>query len=106
MKVNTLFTIEEMARRRAQSGSADPELHVLATGRTTGIALMALGVAMQEHNQGKVLLIPRDHYNSGSCNSTDIVRRRMLDIADSMGIKGFSFNTKDTTYKYQVIYEV
>lgn len=106
MKVNILFTIQEMAARRAQAGSADPELHVRATGRTTGIALMALGLAMQEHNHGRVLLIPRDHYNSGSYNSTDIVRRRMLDIADSIGLKGLSFNTKDMTYKYQVIYEV
>ena len=106
MKVNILFTIQEMAARRAQAGNEDPELHVRATGRTTGIALMAIGLAMQGPNHGKVFAIPRDHYNSGSCNSTDIVRRRMLDIAASLGIIGLSFNTKNMTYSYQVIYEV
>ncbi|UOW66309.1 hypothetical protein vBAspALolek_27 [Aeromonas phage vB_AspA_Lolek] len=123
MKVNILFTIEEMARRRAQAGNADPGLHVHATGRSTGTALSAIGLAMQQGNQGVVFDAPIDHYQkppapiapSAPCaalyshaerESQDRQMLLMQDLVDKLGLEGFTFNKVSRTYSYQVIYEV
>lgn len=124
MKVNILFSIEEMASRRAQAGSADPELHVRATGRSTGIALAAIGHAMQTGNHGCVSDVWLDHYQKPSAptapsdsreallyssaerESQDRQLLLMQDLVDKLGLKGFTFNKVSRTYSYQVIYEV
>lgn len=123
MKVNILFTIEEMAARRAMAGNADPALHVRATGRSTGIALSAIGLAMQQGNQGVVFNAPIDHYQKPSAptapsapwealyshaerEAQDRQLLLMQDLVDKLGLKGFTFNKVSRTYKYQVIYEV
>lgn len=123
MKVNILFTIEEMASRRAQAGSADPELHVRATGRSTGTALSAIGLAMQQGNQGTVFGVPIDHYQKPCApilpgapreelyshaerEAQDRQLLLMRDLVDKLGLKGFTFNKARSTYSYQVIYEV
>lgn len=123
MKVNILFTIEEMASRRAQAGSADPELHVRATGRSTGTALSAIGLAMMQGNQGIVFDVPIDHYQKPCApihpsaprealyshaerESQDRQLLLMQDLVAKLGLKGFTFNKARSTYSYQVIYEV
>lgn len=123
MKVNTLFTIEEMAARRAQAGNTDPNLHVRATGRSTGIALSAIGLAMQQCNHGLVFDVRVDHYQKPSVptapspprealyshaerESQDRQMVLMQELVDKLGLKGFTFNKTSRTYKYQVIYEV
>ena len=127
MKVNILFTIEEMARHRAHEkasspvGYTDPNLHVRATGRSTGIALGAIGQAMQPGNQGCVFDAPVDHYldtttppaapkDARYSNAERVAQSRQLDLmrdlVDRLGLKGFTFNKTSRTYSYQVIYEV
>lgn len=122
MKVNILCAIEEMARRRAAAGNADANLHVRATGRSTGIALAAIGHAMLPGNQGYVLDVPLDHYlktdnplatipvgdkySPGARESQDRQLGLMQDLVGKLGLKGFTFDTAKHTYSYQVIYEV
>lgn len=126
MKVNILFTIQEMATRRAQAGMECKDLHVRATGRTTGTALSAIGLAMQQGNQGVVFDAPVDHYLKATVpmaptapmparaalfspaerESQDRQLVCMQDLVDKLGLKGFTFNKVSRTYSYQVIYEV
>jgi hypothetical protein len=120
MKVNIRFSIEEMAQRRALAGSADQELHVRASGRSTGAALSAIGLAMMEGGQGILFDIPVDHflkpiapsatrevlYSFADREAQDRQLLLMQDLVDKLGLKGFTFNKVSRTYRYQVIYEV